>query len=173
MENTSNTLQKAIEILNEATEDDKNKYYEDALPTYVQDKHLDNIMEHPSITLQKAIEILIEAAEDDKNKYYEDALPTYVKGVIVLLHVFNHNVDNPTATMEAKSKSLAYMQRAKKLKDFLEKEKILTVNKYLDDLETITDSDIVNVLFETICLYKDSEEESSSVPVSESNSSLH
>lgn len=113
-------------------------------------------MANPTTTLQKATEILTDATEDDKSRYYEDALPAYVQGVISLLHVVNHEVEIPTATMLAKSKSLAYMQRAKKIKDYLEMKNIITVNKYLDDLETITDSDMVNVLFETICLYKES-----------------
>uniref|UniRef100_A0A2H1VF53 SFRICE_018249 n=1 Tax=Spodoptera frugiperda TaxID=7108 RepID=A0A2H1VF53_SPOFR len=138
--------------------------FEDATPTPIvtvyENKYHSNIMANPTTTLQKATEILTDATEDDKSRYYEDALPAYVQGVISLIHVVNHEVEIPTATMLAKSKSLAYMQRAKRIKDYLEMKNIITVNKYLDDLETITDSDMVNVLFETICLYKESEDSS-------------
>jgi len=69
--------------------------------------------------LQKAIEIVSRATEEDKNKNYEEALRHYQHGVEYFLHAIKYEAHSDKAKQSIREKCAQYLERAEKLKQFV------------------------------------------------------
>ncbi|RNA39664.1 vacuolar sorting-associated 4B isoform X1 [Brachionus plicatilis] len=135
---TNGALKRAVEILSKATEEDKNKNYEEALHLYqhglayflysikyempserskqsCQEKY-DKYLERAK---KKAIEIVSRATEEDKNKNYEDALRHYLHGLEYFMHALKYEAPSDRAKQSIREKCAQYLERAEKLKTFI------------------------------------------------------
>ncbi|XP_058127842.1 vacuolar protein sorting-associated protein 4-like [Anopheles ziemanni] len=74
-------------------------------------------------TLQKAIDIVTKATEEDRNKNYEEALRLYDHGVEYFLHAIKYEAQGDKAKESIRAKCIQYLNRAEKLKAYLEKGK--------------------------------------------------
>uniref|UniRef100_A0A182J150 vesicle-fusing ATPase n=1 Tax=Anopheles atroparvus TaxID=41427 RepID=A0A182J150_ANOAO len=74
-------------------------------------------------TLQKAIDIVTKATEEDRNKNYEEALRLYEHGVEYFLHAIKYEAQGDKAKESIRAKCIQYLNRAEKLKAYLEKGK--------------------------------------------------
>uniref|UniRef100_A0A8W8JR64 Vacuolar protein sorting-associated protein 4B n=1 Tax=Magallana gigas TaxID=29159 RepID=A0A8W8JR64_MAGGI len=72
-------------------------------------------------TLQKAIELVTKATEEDKNKNYEEALRLYEHSVEYFLHAMKYEAQSEKAKDSIRAKCAQYLDRAEKLKQFLNK----------------------------------------------------
>jgi len=72
-------------------------------------------------TLQKAIELVTKATEEDKNKNYGEALRMYESAVEYFLHAMKYEVPNERAKESIRAKCKQYLDRAEKLKEYMEK----------------------------------------------------
>lgn len=70
-------------------------------------------------SLQKAIEIVSKATEEDKNKNYEEALRLYQHGVQYFLHAIKYEAHSDKAKQSIREKCAQYLERAEKLKDYV------------------------------------------------------
>jgi len=70
-------------------------------------------------SLQKAIEIVSRATEEDKNKNYEEALRQYQHGVQYFLHAIKYEAHSDKAKQSIREKCAQYLERAEKLKDYV------------------------------------------------------
>ncbi|XP_005099613.1 vacuolar protein sorting-associated protein 4B [Aplysia californica] len=71
--------------------------------------------------LQKAIELVTKATEEDKNKNYEEALRCYEHSVEYFLHAIKYEASSDKAKESIRSKCNQYLDRAEKLKNYLNK----------------------------------------------------
>ncbi|RXG58453.1 Vacuolar protein sorting-associated protein 4A [Armadillidium vulgare] len=74
-------------------------------------------------TLQKAIDLVTKATEEDKNKNYKEALHLYETAVEYFLHAMKYEVPNERAKESIRSKCKQYLDRAEKLKEYIDKNK--------------------------------------------------
>lgn len=74
-------------------------------------------------TLQKAIDLVTKATEEDKNKNYGEALRLYESAVEYFLHAMKYEVPNERSKESIRAKCKQYLDRAEKLKDYIEKTK--------------------------------------------------
>lgn len=72
-------------------------------------------------TLQKAIELVTKATEEDKNKNYDEALRLYEHSVEYFLHAMKYEAQSEKAKDSIRAKCAQYLDRAEKLKQFLNK----------------------------------------------------
>ncbi|XP_059170240.1 vacuolar protein sorting-associated protein 4A-like [Physella acuta] len=72
-------------------------------------------------TLQKAIELVTKATEEDKKKNYEEALKCYEHAVEYFLHAIKYEATSDKAKESIRSKCTQYLDRAEKLKQYLNK----------------------------------------------------
>ncbi|CAG0890798.1 unnamed protein product, partial [Darwinula stevensoni] len=100
---TGTALQKAIDLVTRATEEDKNRNYEEAL----------------RLALQKAIDLVTRATEEDKNRNYEEALRLYEHGLEYFLDAIKFEAQSERAKDSIRAKCIQYLGRAEKLKEFL------------------------------------------------------
>jgi len=70
-------------------------------------------------SLQKAIEIVSRATEEDKNKNYEEALRQYQYGVQYFLHAIKYEAHSDKAKQSIREKCGQYLERAEKLKEYV------------------------------------------------------
>ncbi|MCL4129107.1 UNVERIFIED_CONTAM: hypothetical protein GTU68_013067 [Idotea baltica] len=73
--------------------------------------------------LQKAIDLVTKATEEDKNKNYKEALNLYETAVEYFLHAMKYEVPNERAKESIRGKCKQYLDRAEKLKEYLDKSK--------------------------------------------------
>ncbi|XP_049910410.1 vacuolar protein sorting-associated protein 4B-like [Epinephelus moara] len=71
--------------------------------------------------LQKAIDLATKAAAEDKAKNYEEALKCYESAVQYFLHVIKYEARGDRAVQSIRAKCGEYLDRAEKLKEYLEK----------------------------------------------------
>lgn len=71
--------------------------------------------------LQKAIDLVTKATEEDKNKNYKEALHLYETAVEYFLHAMKYEVPNDRAKDSIRSKCKQYLDRAEKLKQYINK----------------------------------------------------
>uniref|UniRef100_A0A2M3Z5G3 vesicle-fusing ATPase n=1 Tax=Anopheles braziliensis TaxID=58242 RepID=A0A2M3Z5G3_9DIPT len=72
-------------------------------------------------TLQKAIDIVTKATEEDRNKNYKEALRLYEHGVEYFLHAIKYEAQGDKAKESIRAKCFQYLDRAEKLKAYLNK----------------------------------------------------
>ena len=70
-------------------------------------------------TLQKAIDLVTKATEEDKNKNYEEALRLYEHGVEYFLHAMKYEAQSDKAKASIRTKCVQYLERAEKLKQYV------------------------------------------------------
>ncbi|XP_061163087.1 vacuolar protein sorting-associated protein 4B-like isoform X1 [Saccostrea echinata] len=75
----------------------------------------------PGTALLKAIELVTKATEEDKNKNYEEALRLYEHSVEYFLHAMKYEAQSEKAKDSIRAKCAQYLDRAEKLKQFLNK----------------------------------------------------
>lgn len=73
--------------------------------------------------LQKAIDLVTKATEEDQSKNYKEALRLYESAVEYFLHAMKYEVPNEKAKDSIRAKCKQYLDRAEKLKDYIEKNK--------------------------------------------------
>lgn len=73
--------------------------------------------------LQKAIDLVTRATEEDKSKNYAEALRLYESAVEYFLHAMKYEVPNERAKESIRAKCKQYLDRAEKLKEYIEKNK--------------------------------------------------
>ncbi|XP_042220474.1 vacuolar protein sorting-associated protein 4-like isoform X1 [Homarus americanus] len=73
--------------------------------------------------LQKAIDLVTKATEEDKNKNYGEALRLYESAVEYFLHAMKYEVPNERARESIRGKCKQYLDRAEKLKEYIDKNK--------------------------------------------------
>lgn len=73
--------------------------------------------------LQKAIDLVTKATEEDKGKNYAEALRLYESAVEYFLHAMKYEVPNERAKESIRAKCKQYLDRAEKLKEYIEKNK--------------------------------------------------
>ncbi|XP_018007604.1 vacuolar protein sorting-associated protein 4 [Hyalella azteca] len=71
--------------------------------------------------LQKAIDLVTKATEEDKSKNYKEALHLYETAVEYFLHAMKYEVPNDRAKETIRSKCKQYLDRAEKLKEYINK----------------------------------------------------
>ncbi|CAL1540090.1 unnamed protein product [Lymnaea stagnalis] len=69
----------------------------------------------------KAIELVTKATEEDKKKNYEEALKCYEHAVEYFLHAIKYEATSDKAKESIRSKCVQYLDRAEKLKQYLNK----------------------------------------------------
>ncbi|KAJ8719082.1 hypothetical protein PYW07_016638 [Mythimna separata] len=170
MESPTDILEKGLDVLKKAVEEDKKGHYEEALRLYVQvfafsqsnimgglcsttrdkanaGKQTANIMEEGPNLIQKGVDVFHKAVEEDKNKNYEEALRYYVQGVMLFHAAEYHAVGERTKNL-IKAKCAQYILRVQKLKTYRNQ-------IYFDNLETLSDSNVLNIITEIICMCGD------------------
>ena len=78
-------------------------------------------------TLQKAIDLVTKATEEDKNKNYSEALRLYEHAVEYFLHAIKYEAQSDKAKASIRAKCVQYLERAEKLKQYLNKKKPVKV----------------------------------------------
>lgn len=73
--------------------------------------------------LQKAIDLVTKATEEDKSKNYAEALRLYESAVEYFLHAMKYEVHNERAKDSIRGKCKLYLDRAEKLKEYMDKSK--------------------------------------------------
>ncbi|XP_019734480.1 vacuolar protein sorting-associated protein 4B isoform X2 [Hippocampus comes] len=71
--------------------------------------------------LQKAIDLASKAAQEDKAQNYEEALRMYQAAVQYFLHVVKYEAQGEKAKQSIRAKCAEYLDRAEKLKEYLQK----------------------------------------------------
>ncbi|XP_059477621.1 vacuolar protein sorting-associated protein 4 [Neocloeon triangulifer] len=71
-------------------------------------------------TLQKAIDLVTQATAEDKKKNYAEALRLYEHGVEYFLHAIKYEVQGEKSKDSLRQKCVQYLERAEKLKKYLE-----------------------------------------------------
>ncbi|KAF4517771.1 hypothetical protein B566_EDAN002976 [Ephemera danica] len=71
-------------------------------------------------TLQKAIDLVTQATAEDKKKNYAEALRLYEHGVEYFLHAIKYEVQGEKSKDSLRAKCVQYLERAEKLKKYLE-----------------------------------------------------
>ena len=74
-------------------------------------------------TLQKAIDLATKATEEDKNKNYAEALKFYEHAVEYFLHAIKYEAQSEKTKVSIRAKCVQYLERAEKLKTYLEGKK--------------------------------------------------
>ena len=78
----------------------------------------------PTQTLQKGIELATKAANEDQNKNYKEALTLYEDAVEHFLHALKYEVpDHSQAKNSIRNKCVQYLERADKIKKYLNSKK--------------------------------------------------
>ena len=70
-------------------------------------------------TLQKAIDLVTKATEEDKNKNYAEALRLYEHAVEYFLHAIKYEAQSDKAKESIRAKCIQYLERAEKLKQYV------------------------------------------------------
>lgn len=91
-------------------------------------------------SLQKAIEIVSRATEEDKNKNYEEALRQYQHGVQYFLHAIKYEAHSDKAKQSIREKCAQYLERAEKLKEYVNSSSSDKKKKPIKDGESSKDS---------------------------------
>ncbi|KAA0188974.1 hypothetical protein HAZT_HAZT000902 [Hyalella azteca] len=73
------------------------------------------------MSFQKAIDLVTKATEEDKSKNYKEALHLYETAVEYFLHAMKYEVPNDRAKETIRSKCKQYLDRAEKLKEYINK----------------------------------------------------
>ncbi|XP_050398851.1 vacuolar protein sorting-associated protein 4 isoform X1 [Patella vulgata] len=73
------------------------------------------------VALVKAIDLVTKATEEDKNKNYAEALRLYEHSVEYFLHAIKYEAQSDKAKESIRAKCVQYLDRAEKLKGFLNK----------------------------------------------------
>lgn len=92
-------------------------------------------------TLQKAIDLVTKATEEDKNKNYEEALRLYEHAVEYFLHAIKYEAQSDKAKESIRGKCIQYLDRAEKLKKYLQSDKKKKPVKTGEDSKKNDDSD--------------------------------
>ncbi|CAB3370708.1 Hypothetical predicted protein [Cloeon dipterum] len=71
-------------------------------------------------TLQRAIDLVTQATAEDKKKNYAEALRLYEQGVEFFLHAIKYEVQGEKSKDSLRQKCVQYLERAEKLKKYLE-----------------------------------------------------
>ncbi|XP_051944599.1 vacuolar protein sorting-associated protein 4B isoform X1 [Hippocampus zosterae] len=142
-------LQKAIAVAQKAAQEDQAGNYEEAIRSYkhavkyflhilnrepqgkdgnqkIRDKckeYLDRAEElHEYLEYkEKAIDLASKAAQEDKAQNYEEALRMYQAAVQYFLHVVKYEAQGEKAKQSIRAKCAEYLDRAEKLKEYLQK----------------------------------------------------
>jgi len=69
--------------------------------------------------LQKAIDLVTKATEEDKSKNYSEALKCYEHGIEYFLHALKYECQSDKAKESIRAKCKQYLERAEKLKSYL------------------------------------------------------
>ncbi|KAM9790465.1 vacuolar protein sorting-associated protein 4B isoform 2-T2 [Syngnathus typhle] len=143
------TLQKAIAVAQKASQEDQAGNYEEAVGSYkqavkyflhilnrepqgkvgnqkIRDKckeYLDRAEELQEYLdyKEKAIDLASKAAQEDKAQNYEEALRMYQAAVQYFLHVVKYEAQGDKAKQSIRAKCAEYLDRAEKLKEYLQK----------------------------------------------------
>lgn len=91
-------------------------------------------------SLQKAIEIVSRATEEDKNKNYEEALRQYQHGVQYFLHAIKYEAHSDKAKQSIREKCAQYLERAEKLKEYVNSKSDDKKKKPIKDGESSKDN---------------------------------
>ena len=70
-------------------------------------------------SLTKGVELVTKATEEDNNKNYEEALQLYTNGVEYFLHVIKYEAQSEKAKQCIRAKCVQYLERAEKLRSYL------------------------------------------------------
>ncbi|VDM16019.1 unnamed protein product [Hydatigera taeniaeformis] len=73
-----------------------------------------------SAALNKGIDTIVKATEEDKKKNYEEALRLYQIGCDYMLHALKYGCHNDKSRDSIKTKVCQYLDRAEKIKNYLE-----------------------------------------------------
>ncbi|XP_019734479.1 vacuolar protein sorting-associated protein 4B isoform X1 [Hippocampus comes] len=142
-------LQKAIAVAQKAAQEDQAGNYEEAIRSYkhaakyflhilnrepqgkdgnqkIREKckeYLDRAEElHEYLEYkEKAIDLASKAAQEDKAQNYEEALRMYQAAVQYFLHVVKYEAQGEKAKQSIRAKCAEYLDRAEKLKEYLQK----------------------------------------------------
>ena len=76
-----------------------------------------------SSNTQKAIDLDTKATEEEKNENYEEALRLYEHTVEYFLHTIKYEAESDMAKESIRAKCVTYLERAEKLKEYIEKGK--------------------------------------------------
>uniref|UniRef100_A0A5K3EGH7 vesicle-fusing ATPase n=1 Tax=Mesocestoides corti TaxID=53468 RepID=A0A5K3EGH7_MESCO len=74
----------------------------------------------PNAALNKGIETVVRATDEDKKKNYEEALRLYQIGCDYMLHALKYGCHNDKSKESIKKKVMQYLDRAEKIKQYLE-----------------------------------------------------
>lgn len=92
-------------------------------------------------TLQEAVDLVTKAVEEDYNHNYEEALLLYERGIECFVYASTYEIKSERFREKVRMKCLLYVDRANKIKEYLEKERKKKAVKRKDGMSGSDSSD--------------------------------